>query len=152
MCERVTPSPAELMPVTNRSAAAEEQQAVRSDLDDAYADIMRQLFAGLPDAEAIEQDAAQDDTVTMRFIVQGTHTAELWGIAPTGNRVAWDAIMIYQLSNGRIVEQRTAEDWVAILHTLDVFSPPWAEYTMTRHATRVSATDWAPSVSSTQNG
>ena len=96
---------------------------------------MRQFFAGLPDAEAIEQDAAQDgDTVTMRFIVQGTHTAEFWGIAPTGNRVAWDAIMIYQLSNGRIVEQRTAEDWVAILHALDVFSPPWAEYTMTRHA------------------
>ncbi|MDT7622715.1 MAG: SnoaL-like polyketide cyclase, partial [Pseudonocardiales bacterium] len=41
---------------------------------------MRQFFAGLPDAEAIEQDAAQDgDTVTMRFVVQGTHTGALWG-------------------------------------------------------------------------
>jgi predicted ester cyclase len=51
---------------------------------DAYAETMRQFFAGLPDAEAIEQDAAQDgDTLTMRFIVQGTHTGNLWGIAPT---------------------------------------------------------------------
>jgi hypothetical protein len=32
MCERVTPSPAELKSVTNRSAAAEEQQTVRSEI------------------------------------------------------------------------------------------------------------------------
>jgi len=95
---------------------------------DAYARTMRQFFTGLPDAEAIEQDAAQDgDTVTMRFTVQGTHTAELWGIAPTGNRVVWDAIMIYHLADGRIAEQWAAEDWTAILHALDVFTPPWAE-------------------------
>jgi hypothetical protein len=70
---------------------------------------MRQFFAGLPDAEAIEQDAAQDgDTVTMRFIVRGTHTAELWGITPTGNRVAWDAIMISALRrpNRRAADRR----------------------------------------------
>jgi predicted ester cyclase len=70
---------------------------------DAYAQTMRQFFTGLPDAEAIEQDAAQDgDTVTMRFTVQGTHTAELWGIAATGNRVVWDAIMIYHLADGTL--------------------------------------------------
>jgi len=45
---------------------------------------MRQFFAGIPDAEAIEEDGAQDGaTVTMRFIVQGTHTGDLWGLAPT---------------------------------------------------------------------
>ena len=78
---------------------------------DAYTATMRQFFAGLPDAEAIEQDAAQDGDVTMRLVVRGTHTAALWGIAPTGNRVAWDVIMIYHLSNGTIAEQRPAEDW-----------------------------------------
>jgi hypothetical protein len=45
---------------------------------DAYTETMRQFFAGLPDAEAIEQDAAQDgDTVTIRFIVQGTPKPDL---------------------------------------------------------------------------
>ncbi len=96
----------------------------------AYAETMRQFFGGLPDAEAIEQDAAQDgDTVTMRFIVQGTHTGTLWGIAPTGNRVVWDAIMIYHLSGGRVAEQWAAEDWTAILYAVDVFAPPWARNT-----------------------
>jgi hypothetical protein len=51
----------------------------------------------------------------MRFTVQGTHTAELWGIAPTGNRIVWDAIMIYRLADGRIAEQWAAEDWTAQL-------------------------------------
>ncbi|MDT7563211.1 MAG: hypothetical protein QOF38_2876 [Pseudonocardiales bacterium] len=95
---------------------------------DAYTAAMRQFFAGLPDAEAIEQDAAQDgDTVTMRFVVQGTHTGALWGIAPSGNRVVWDVIMIYHLSDGTIVEQWAAEDWIAFLHAIGVFTPPWAE-------------------------
>jgi predicted ester cyclase len=95
---------------------------------DAYTAAMRQFFAGLPDAEAIEQDAAQDgDTVTMRFVVQGTHTGALWGIAPSGNRVVWDVIMIYHLSDGTIVEQWAAEDWIAFLHAIGVLTPPWAE-------------------------
>lgn len=95
---------------------------------DAYAAAMQQFFVGLPDAEAIEQDAAQDgDTVTMRFVVQGTHTGALWGIAPTGNRVVWDVIMMYHLSDGVIVEQWAAEDWIAFLHAIGVSISPWAE-------------------------
>jgi predicted ester cyclase len=94
---------------------------------DGYAAVMRQFFAALPDAEAIEQDAAQDgDTVTMRFVVQGTHTGALWGIAPTGNRVVWDVIMMYRLSNGMVFEQWAAEDWTAFLHAIGVFTPQWA--------------------------
>jgi predicted ester cyclase len=93
---------------------------------DAYAATMRQFFAALPDAEAIEQDAAQDgDTVTMRFVVQGTHTGALWGIPPTGNHVVWDVMMMYHLSNGIVVEQWAAEDWIAFLGAIGAFTPPW---------------------------
>jgi predicted ester cyclase len=94
---------------------------------DAYAATMRQFFAALPDAEAIEQDAAQDgDTVTMRFVVRGTHTGALWGIPPTGNHVVWDVMMMYHLSNGIVVEQWAAEDWIAFLGAIGAFTPPWA--------------------------
>jgi predicted ester cyclase len=94
---------------------------------DAYAAAMRQFFAALPDAEAIEQDSAQDgDTVTMRFVVQGTHAGALWGVAPTGNRVVWDVTMVYHLSNGMVVEQWAAEDWIAFFQAIGVFTPPWA--------------------------
>jgi len=90
---------------------------------DAYIASVRQFFAGLPDAEAIEQDAAQDgDTVTLRLVVQGTHTGTLWGIAPTGNRVVWDVIMIYHLSDGVIVEQWASEDWIAFFHAIGVLA------------------------------
>jgi hypothetical protein len=56
----------------------------------------------------------------------GTHTGALWGIPPTGNHVVWDVMMMYHLSNGIVVEQWAAEDWIAFLGAIGAFTPPWA--------------------------
>ena len=91
-----------------------------------YADVMRGFFAALPDVHAVEQDALESgNTVSMRFVVEGTHEGELWGLPPTGRRLRWDAIMIYRMQDGRVVEQWAAEDWTAILHGLGDYTPPW---------------------------
>ncbi len=92
-----------------------------------YADVMRGFWAALPDARARELDAIEDgDTVAMRLVVTATQTGELWGIAPTGRSVEWNAIMTYRFVDGKIVEQWAAEDWAGILQQIGYFTPPWA--------------------------
>jgi steroid delta-isomerase-like uncharacterized protein len=94
---------------------------------DAYADGMRRFWAALPDVRATEQDVvAGGDKVAMRFVVEGTHQGDLWGIPAQGKRVRWDAIMIYHFAEGKIVEQWASEDWAAILQTVGSYTPPFA--------------------------
>lgn len=91
-----------------------------------YADVMRQFFAALPDVHAAEQEVLGDgDRVAMRFIVDGTHKGNLWGVPATGTHVTWNAIMTYRFVDGQVAEQWAAEDWVAILHSIGVLTPPW---------------------------
>lgn len=88
---------------------------------------MLSAFIGvLPDLHAAEQDAvAIEDTVAGRFVVEATHRGNLLGIA--GRRVRWDAIDIYRLANGMIVEEWAADDSTAILHQVGAYTPPWLE-------------------------
>ncbi len=88
---------------------------------------MLSAFIGaLPDLHAAEQDAvAMEDTVAVRFVVEATHRGNLLGIAPTGRRVRWDAIDIYRLANGMIVEEWADDDSTAILHQVGAYPPPW---------------------------
>ncbi|MGH2949009.1 MAG: ester cyclase [Solirubrobacteraceae bacterium] len=91
-----------------------------------YADVMRGFFAALPDVHAVEQDALESgNTVSMRLVVEGTHEGELWGLPPSGRRLRWDAIMIYRMQDGKVIEQWAAEDWTAILHGVGDYTPPW---------------------------
>ncbi len=76
-----------------------------------YADVMRQFFAALPDVHAAEQEVLGDgDRVAMRFIVDGTHKGNLWGVPATGTHVTWNAIMTYRFVDGQVAEQWAAED------------------------------------------
>ena len=47
---------------------------------------------------------------------KATHKGNLMGIAPTGNKVRWDAADVYHLKDGKIVEEWAADDMAAILH------------------------------------
>ena len=92
-----------------------------------YAKVMREFFAALPDAHATEKDVMEyGNSVAARFVVEGTHRGNLWGMPATGRRVKWDAIMIYRFEGGRVVEQWAAEDWTAILQGVGAITPPWA--------------------------
>lgn len=91
-----------------------------------YAVAMAGFFRGLPDVLAFEQGLIESgDTVAARFIVEGTHLGELWGVQPTGRRIRWEASMVYQMVGGKVAEQWAAEDWAAILHQMGVVQLPW---------------------------
>ncbi len=88
--------------------------------------LLQNFIGGLPDLNAVEEDAlAQDDLVAMRFVINATHGGPLFGVAPTGKHVQWTAVDIYRMQDGKIAEEWAADDLTAILHDMGVYSPPW---------------------------
>jgi predicted ester cyclase len=89
-------------------------------------EMLRGFIGALPDLHAAEQDiVAAGDTVAVRYVVEATHEGNLLGIAPTGRRVRWDAIDVYRLSDGMIVEEWAGDDLAAILYQVGAYTPPW---------------------------
>jgi predicted ester cyclase len=89
-------------------------------------EMLRGFIGALPDLHATEQDVvAAGDTVAVRFVVEATHEGNLLGIGPTGRRLRWDAVDIYRLSDGMIVEEWAGDDIAAILHQVGAYTPPW---------------------------
>jgi predicted ester cyclase len=89
-------------------------------------EMLRGFTGALPDLHAAEQDiVAAGETVAVRYVVEATHDGNLLGIAPTGHRVRWDAIDVYRLSDGKIVEEWAGDDLAAILHQVGAYTPPW---------------------------
>ncbi len=73
--------------------------------------MLRGFIGALPDLHAAEQDiVAAGDTVGVRYVIEATHEGNLLGIAQTGRRVRWDAVDIYRLAGGMIVEEWAADD------------------------------------------
>jgi predicted ester cyclase len=88
--------------------------------------MLRGFIDALPDLHAAEQDmVAAGDTVAVRYVVEATHEGNLLGIGPTGRRVRWDAVDIYRLADGMIVEEWASDDLAAILHQVGAYTPPW---------------------------
>ncbi|MBK6796027.1 MAG: ester cyclase [Acidobacteria bacterium] len=68
----------------------------------------------------IDDLIAEDDKVTVRARFAGTHNGDLMGIAPTGKQAALPFIIIYRISNGKIVEHWMAVDQMDLMKQLGV--------------------------------
>jgi predicted ester cyclase len=89
-------------------------------------DLLRGFIGALPDLHAAEQDVvAADDSVVVRYVIEATHTGNLLGLEPTGRPVRWDAVDIYRLDDGMIVEEWAGDDLAAILYQVGAYTPPW---------------------------
>jgi len=88
--------------------------------------MLRGFIGALPDLHATEQDiVAAGDTVAVRYVIEATYEGNLLGIAPTGHRLRWDAVDVYRLADGMIVEEWAADDLAAILYQVGAYTPPW---------------------------
>jgi predicted ester cyclase len=75
---------------------------------DAFKEYVTTVRAAFPDwTNRIDELISADDTVVARIRCAGTHEGEIFGIAPTGRRVAYDAVAIFHLE-----EEQIAEAWV----------------------------------------
>ena len=71
---------------------------------------LRQAFAifrrGFPDVRHVLEDViASGDRVAVRLRAEGTHSGELFGIPASGQRVSQEAIVIYRIAGGKIIER-----------------------------------------------
>ena len=65
--------------------------------------IGRLMNGAFPDVRVTEEDLISDETrVVERSSAVGTHLGEIFGIAPTGKRVRWTEIHIYELASQKI--------------------------------------------------
>ena len=64
------------------------------------------------------------DKVVLRFVVQGTHKAELEGIPPTGNKVVVSTFSIFRLKDGLIVEEIEDADMLGLYQQLGMELKP----------------------------
>lgn len=95
----------------------------------AYIAAYRSAFPDL--TMTVDQLIACDDTVTLCWTSQGTHTghfsnpeAQAFGLAPTGRTARWSGITLFRLADGKIVETRSHGDVYGLLRQLRLLPPP----------------------------
>jgi len=85
----------------------------------AVADWYAMFGAAFPDwYTTVEDMVAEGDKVVARITSQGTHQGEMQGIPATGKPYTQHAIIIYRLTNGKIVEARLQTDMLSMMQQL----------------------------------
>jgi predicted ester cyclase len=80
---------------------------------------IQQAEAAFPAYELIaHQIIAEDDLVAVRATFRGVHKGEFAGIKPTGRQVSSDAMIIYRVKDGLIVEHWLQMDVKDIMEQL----------------------------------
>ncbi len=83
--------------------------------------VARMFRSAFPDFHmTIEDLIADGDMVSARFLQTGTHHGELFGIPPTGNRVAFEEIALIKIADGRIVASWFQTDMLGLMQQLTV--------------------------------
>lgn len=79
-------------------------------------DVVGMIRSWLPDlTRTIEFQVGQGELVVTRFVDEGTHSGELLGITPTGQRIRVVGINIERVVDGRIAEIWHVEDIAGLM-------------------------------------
>ncbi len=94
---------------------------------EAFRGYMRHVQCAFPDfSNTIEEVVAQETKIVARLTYRGTHRGELFGIPPTGKRIAYSGAAFFRISRGKIAEGWVLGDTTALIRQLDAppSSPP----------------------------
>lgn len=90
-----------------------------------YAEMLGQFRNAFPDLEhRCEAIMSDGDRVAERFTTTGTHRGEFQGVPPTGKRVEFTGTSIFEIRDGKILEERTSVDLLALMTQLGVIPVP----------------------------
>lgn len=77
------------------------------------------FIQAIPDAQGEVLDVvAEGDKVVLVDRFGGTHRGEFFGSPGTGNHIEWTAIHIYTIRDGKILEDATMTDSLAMMQQL----------------------------------
>jgi len=72
---------------------------------ESYKQHLTMFYKSFPDThETIEEIIAEGDKVWIRVKGTGTHAGEYRGLAPTGKKTTWEALIIWRIVDRKIVE------------------------------------------------
>src|SRR3954466_11476395 len=83
------------------------------------AQLMERLWSAFPDARfEIEYLAQEGDTVICVGTMTGTHEGELFGIAGSGNAIAWRQCHLIGVANARATSHRAIRDDLGLMRQM----------------------------------
>jgi steroid delta-isomerase-like uncharacterized protein len=86
-----------------------------------YLAIIQMMRGGFPDIQwTLEELVAEGDKVAARFTMRGTHLGTFFGAASTGKKIAVQALNIYRLAHGQIIEETGQPDLLGLLQQIGV--------------------------------
>lgn len=84
---------------------------------------VRSLQAAFPDVQVkIRGMVAEEDTVAIRWLLQGTHKGEFMNFHPSNNQVRVPGMSFIQVSDGKVVDIRNQFDLLNFMQQLGSFS------------------------------
>jgi len=84
-----------------------------------YLAIIGMMRGGFPDIQwTLEETIAEGDNVAARFTMRGTHQGVFFGVPPTGEKIAVQAMNFYRWSKGQIVGERGQPDLLGLLQQI----------------------------------
>ena len=82
---------------------------------------LRAFLAGCPDLHITTDElVGEGDKVLKRWTYHCTHTGDLSGMPPTGNRITMSGLELFRLADGKIAESWNAYDNLSMLQQLGV--------------------------------
>ena len=83
---------------------------------------LEKFFAAFPDVNVtIHSQVAEGDKVVTHKTFHGTHQGDFMGIAPTGNKIAFEAIEILTVAGDMITEHWAVGDNLGLMKQLGAF-------------------------------
>jgi predicted ester cyclase len=67
---------------------------------------------------------AEEDRVVARALYSGTHRGELFGVAPTGEKIAYAGAAFFRIADGRVAEGWVLGDLLSVLRQIGANAMP----------------------------
>jgi len=81
-----------------------------------YLEIIAMMRGGFPDIQwTLEELICEGSNIAARFTMRGTHKGSFLGVPATGNKISVQALNIYRLSGGKIVEEYGQPDLLGLM-------------------------------------
>jgi len=84
-----------------------------------YLALIGMVRSGFPDIQwTLEETIVEGERVAARFTMRGTHQGAFFGVPPTGKKISVQAMNFYQITDGKIVEERGQPDMLGLMQQI----------------------------------
>lgn len=69
---------------------------------------------------SIEDIFSEGNKVAVRWVAKGTHTKPFSNVEPTGKKISFEGLTIFQLAGGQIYQEWVLDDFRSVLQQLGI--------------------------------